>query len=292
MNDIATAARRTQTAARPWVVRLARLGYAAKGVVYLLVGWLALRAAFGNGQTTGSEGALVYLRDQPFGKLLLLVLAFGLLGYAIWRAVQAIADPEGKGNDPKGLAARGYMAASAVAHGALFLAALRLASGGGSGGDATKTWTARLMAQPAGRWLVAAVGVAVIAGACQQLWTAFGERYRRHVRLDLLDPTVARWVGPVARLGLVSRAVVFFVVGGFLFAAALHSRPDEARGLGEALGTLAQQPAGTALLLAVALGLVAYGLYELVKARYRVIALPTSAAWGYGPTGDQVTRAR
>ena len=268
----------TTEAARPWIVRLARSGYAAKGVVYLLVGWIALRAALGGGRAEGSEGALEFLLDKPFGKALLLLVAIGLLGYAVWRVVQAVADPEHKGTDAKGLAARGYMLASAILHGGLFVAALRLALGGaGGGGDATESWAARLMAQPAGRWLLAAVGVAVLVGALQQLRLAFGDGYREHVRVDLLEPEIRRWFSPLARLGLVSRTVVFTIVGGFLVAAAIHARPDEAKGVGEALGTLERQPAGTPLLLLVALGLAAYGVYELVKARYRVIALPSSS---------------
>lgn len=262
--------------ARPWVVRLARLGYAAKGVVYLLVGGIAVRAALGRGSTTDSQGAMAFVRDQPFGKAVLALVALGLAGYALWRLVQGLLDPEGQGNDPKGLATRAFMLASAAIHGALLVAALRLLTGGGGGGDGTESLIARLMAQPLGRWLVAAVGVAVIAAGVQQLWTAFGERYRRRVRLDLLDPEVARWVGPVARLGLTSRAVVFFLIGGFFVVAAWRANAEEAQDVGEALSTLQRQPAGSALLLAVALGLAAYGLFELVKARYREIALPRS----------------
>ena len=131
------AVQKTKAAARPWVVRLARLGYAAKGVVYLLVGWIAARAATGNGETTGTHGALEFLLAKPFGKVMLVLVAVGLAGYAVWRAVQAIADPEGKGNDPKGLAVRGYMLASAFIHGAMFVAALRLLQGDPRGAEQT-----------------------------------------------------------------------------------------------------------------------------------------------------------
>lgn len=264
-------------AARPWIERMARIGYASKGVVYLLVGYIAARAAFGNGDTEGSTGALAFLVDKPFGKLVLVLLAVGLAGYSLWRLVQALADPEGKGTDAKGLAVRAYMFASAVIHGAMVMAAVRLITGDPAGGeDGAQGMTARVMAQPAGRWLVGLVGLLVIAAACQQAWQATGERYRKRVRLDRLTPEVARWVGPVARLGLVSRGIAFLLVGGFLVVAAVRANPAEAKGLGDALATLQQQPAGTLLLLVVALGLAAYGVYELVKARYRVIALPAA----------------
>jgi hypothetical protein len=282
----------TITAARPWVVRLARLGYAAKGVVYLLVGWLAAQAALGNGEATGSEGALAFLLAKPFGRTLLSLVALGLAGYALWRAVQAVADPERKGSDAKGLAVRGYMLASAFIHVGLLAIAIRLLTGDPSGGESdARGATARLMSQPAGRWLVALLGLAIVVAACQQIWLAFGNRYRKRVRVDLLEPQIARWVGPVARLGLVSRGVVFLIVGGFLVAAAVHARPQEAKGLGDALETLQRQPAGTALLLVVAIGLAAYGMFEMVKARYRVIALPGGAARGHTTTPRETSAA-
>jgi hypothetical protein len=268
-NSVAGAAQ----AAAPWVERLARLGYAAKGTVYLLIGWIAARAALGDGHAEGSHGALASLLAAPFGKALLALVAVGLLGYALWRAVEGIADPERRGTDAKGLAVRGYMLASAVLHAGLCLGAVRLLLGDPGGGqDATRHWTARLMAQPAGRFLVALVGIAVLLAAFQQLGQAIGRGYRRHVRLDLLEPRVARWLGPVARLGLASRGLVFFVVGSFFLVAAWRADPARAKGLGDALATLEAQPGGAALGLAVALGLAAYGAYELVKARYRVIA--------------------
>ena len=277
----AAAIERTTEAARPWIVTLARLGYAAKGIVYLLVGWIALRSALGDGETTGSHGALEFLVAKPFGKVLLALLAVGLLGYAIWRFVQAVTDPEHEGTEPKGLAKRAYMVASGILHTALFVAAIRLVLGDSRGGEeGTSGWAARLMEQPAGRWLLGLVGVAVILAALQQLRLAYGNGYREHVRVDLLEPEVARWFGPLARLGLVSRSVVFTIIGGFLVAAAVHAQPGEAKGVGEALATLQRQPAGTALLLVVGLGLAAYGVYELVKARYRVIAVRDAGRGG------------
>jgi hypothetical protein len=264
-----------RAAARPWVERAARLGYVAKGIVYLLVGGIAARAALGKGETEDSRGALASLLHQPFGKVVLALVALGLFGYALWQALRAILDPERHGTDAKGLGARAYALGSALVHGALGVAAVRLSMGDRAADqDSTGSWTADVMAQPLGRWLVALAGLVVIGVALQQFAHALGRGWQRHIRLDRLDPDVARWLGPVARAGLAARGIVFLIIGGFLVVAALHARPDEAKGVGDALATLARQPLGTALLLVVSLGLCAYGLYELVKARYRVIATP------------------
>lgn len=275
MQEPAWAAPAMRPWGREWVERLARLGYAAKGFVYLLVGWIAANAAWNGGRTAGSEGALAYLLRQPFGSALLVAIAVGLSGYALWRTVQAILDPEGEGSDARALALRGYRLASALLHGALVVVAVRLLTGDGGGGeDGMREGTTRLMAQPAGRWLVALLGALVVVAAVSQVVSAARGGYRKRLRLQQLQPSVARWLDPVARLGLLSRAVVFFVVGGFLLLAARDLRPQAARGVGESLATLQAQPAGDWLLGIVAIGLAAYGCYQLVEARYRTIAPP------------------
>jgi hypothetical protein len=261
-------------ATKPWIERLARLGYAAKGVVYVLVGWLAAGAARGVGELpSGSEEAFTAVLEKPFGRTMLAVIALGLIGYTLWRVVAAVADPERKGSDPKGMAVRAYYLGSAVVHGALAAGAVRLLVGGrarGGGGDEVPTHTATLMAQPFGRWLVALAGAAFLAAAVQQARLALG-RYRRKLRFYRLPDWAQPAVGPVVGFGLMSRGLVFAIVGGFLVAAALHARPDEAKGLAGALGTLLAQPAGAWLLALVAAGLAAYGVFNLLMARYRSI---------------------
>jgi hypothetical protein len=264
-----------RAAARPWVERAARMGYLAKGIVYLLVGGIAASAAFGGDHVEGSRGALGRLVEHPLGKVVLGLVALGLAGYALWQAIRAVLDPEHRGTDGEGIGKRAYAVGSAIIHGGLALAAARLLLGDRSAAeDTTRSSTADLMAQPAGRWLVALAGLIVLGVAIQQFATALGGRWRKHIHIERLDPAVARWLGPVARAGLGARGVVFLIIGGFLVLAALRARPEEAKGVGDALATLATQPFGTALLLIVALGLCAYGLYEVIKARYREIVTP------------------
>lgn len=272
----AGAAQGASREAGPWVERLARLGYAAKGVVYLIIGGIAARAALGSGERVeGSQGALRTILEQPFGKALLALTALGLAGYALWRFVQAALDPEGKGSDGGGLAKRAGYAISGVIHAGLALAAARMVMGGGGGqsggGDSADHWTAVLMRQPAGRWLVAAVGLGILAYGAYALYRAYAVKLDRQLDLSRMSPEARTWAVRAGRAGIAARGVVFLVMGFFLLRAALQFDPSEARGLDGALQALQQASYGPWILALVALGLVGYGVYQLVEARYRRI---------------------
>jgi hypothetical protein len=263
-------------AAAPWLERFARVGYVAKGVVYIVIGILAARAAFGaGGRTTGSRGAMETIVDQPFGRVMLAVIAVGLLGYAIWQLIAAAADTERKGSEPKGLALRAGQAGRALIYASLALSAVRLTMGergGDGGGDAAaEGWTARLMAVPFGRWLVGLVGVGIIGYGFYQLYRAYRAKVRKHLDLSRAGATEAEWIVRLGRFGIGARGIVFGIIGWFLVRAAMEYDPQRASGLGGALATLERQQYGPWLLGIVALGLVAYGLYQLANARYRRI---------------------
>lgn len=254
-----------------WVERLARFGYASKGTVYLLVGLLAVQAAFGTGgKTTGTEGALKTIVQQPFGQFLLALVAFGLVSYAMWRFVEAINDPEGKGNSIKGIATRLTYAINGLAYGGLAWSAVQIIRGISSRGnsDSKQDWIARLLNQPFGQWLVATIGVGVIAFGCYYLLKAITAKFRRKLDLSELSSVGREWVIVVCRFGLAARSIVFFLIGWFVIEAAYMSKASQVGGLNEALDTLAEQPYGPLLLMFVALGLMAYGIYMMVQARY------------------------
>lgn len=264
-----------QAVANPAFERLARLGFAAKGVVYFIVGLLAAQAAFGaGGRTTDTRGALQAIVSQPFGKFLLTILTVGLIGYALWRLAEAIFDPEhsGQANDTKRVIKRLGYAFSAVAYGALAWTAIRLIIGSGGGsGNSTQDWTARLLAQPFGQWLVGLIGVIVISVGISYLYEAYKAKFRRHFKLQEMSANERTWAIRAGRFGIAARGIVFAIIGIFFVQAARHSDASEAKGLGEALAVLAQQPFGPWILGLVALGLIAYGIYSLVEARYRRI---------------------
>jgi uncharacterized protein DUF1206 len=261
----------------PWIVRAARIGYVAKAIVYIVVGVLAARAAFGaGGRTTDSRGALASILEQPFGQVLLVLMALGLFGYAGWRLLAAITDPEGKGTDAKGIGSRLGDAGAAIVHAALGISAVRLVAGSGGGSDdqGAQDWTAKVLSVPLGRWLVGIVAAGVIAYAVYQLYRAYAAKLSKQLDLSSLGADAARWAIRFGRFGLAARGVVFVLIGIFLIRAATQSDASEARGLGGALQELEGQTSIPWLFGAVALGLVAYGLYQLVEARYRRIRAP------------------
>ena len=257
------------------VETLARFGYGARGVVYGLVGGLALLAAIGSGgQTGGSRSALQTLVSQPFGKVWLVLIAIGLFGFCAWRVLEALTDADRRGSDLKGLSIRAVRLIGGLIYAGLALSALNLALGRGSGGSedqAARDWTAWLMSQPFGQWLVGLVGLAIAGGGLAFIVKA----WRGNVTEQLSLPADRRdWIVTLGRMGFAARGVVFVLIGGFLVLAALHASSTEVQGLGGALQSLQQQPYGWILLALTALGLFAFGLFGLVQARYRHIDAP------------------
>lgn len=261
LQDAAATARGAERRAAPWIERLARFGFAAKGVVYILVGLIAARAALGDGDAEDSSGALAALSDEPFGQTLLWLIGLGLLGYVIWRAVSALRNPEG---DRTGT--RIFHGASAVVYGALALECLRLAAGAAAGGDSH--WTATLLAAPFGRVLVAAAGVIVAGYGVHQVRRGWTIDLDKRLSLSTLSPTAARVIVRVARAGLAARGIVFTLLGYMFVRAALDADASEANGVEGVLDSMRDH---SWLLGLVALGLAAYGIYSLVLARYRRI---------------------
>jgi len=255
---------------------MARWGYGARGAVYCLVGGLAVLAAFGSGgQTGGSHSALQSLLSQPAGFIWLMVIALGLFGFAAWRIVEALTDADHRGTSWKALGVRAAHLISGGIYAALAMFALSLALGWArkSGGDdqAARDWTAWLLAQPFGQWLVGLVGLAVAATGFGFLWKS----WRGNVAAYMVLPDGSRnWAIPLGRIGFAARGVVFLMAGGFLVLAALHSRSSDVRGLGGVLQSLQAQPFGWILLAATAAGLFAFGLFGLVQALFRRLDPP------------------
>lgn len=266
----------TAAAAGPGIVLLARAGYAAKGLVFVVIGVLAARLATGHGgAATDQRGALRLIGQGPLGRVALLLIGIGLLGYMAWRLVSAVTDPERKGSDPRHLALRIAQAARGLAYGVLGIQTLRAfvrhASGpAGGGGRQAEHWTARLLALPFGRLLVFGVGLGFIGYAAYQFYRAAStEKVSRHLDLAEAGPGAARWIVRFGQFGIAARAVVFIVVGVFLIRAARRYDAREAGGLQDSLAALARAPHGHLVLGIVAVGLVAYGSFQLATARYR-----------------------
>lgn len=242
-----------------WIERFARLGYVAKGIVYILVGFLALRA-----RSADRGIAIELINSKPFGKLALIIIAVGLVGYASWRVISGINDGELHGHDAKGFAVRAGSVARGFFYGWFAYEIVRLLThhGGRSGSDQTsRHWTARVMNHPFGRWAVAAAGLGILGYGGYQIYRAVSRKVRDH-----LDPKISDALIAVARFGIAARALIFGVIGVSLLRAAILYNANAARGTSGAL----RQFSGS-LLTIVALGLMAYGVYAFINARYRRI---------------------
>lgn len=264
----------TVNGASSWIETLARVGYASRGVLYIIIGSLAFALALGSGGgTTGSRGALQTIANQPLGTAALVVIALGLAGYALWRISQALTNPEHLESDLKGVIRRVGYAIRAVIYGALAVAAIRMAIGDSSGSSSGQedSWTARIMDLPAGRWLVGLAGAIVIAYGIHRLIQAWRADVSKHMRLAEVSRETSRWIIHVSRFGTAARGVVFVIIGWFFVQAAVQYDPSEAGGVAEALDALARESYGPLLLGIVALGLVAFGVHSLLQARYRRI---------------------
>lgn len=260
------------------VVWLGRAGYVARGVLYLTIGVLAGLVAFEQpgGRLADSKGALDELHTQPFGVVALLLLGLGLAGYGVWRSLQAALDPAHEATGRWAVAKRGAWLVGALLHfglAAYALSRLRGESGHEPADLDAKSGTASALAwQPLGPSLVALVGALLVAVGVYELVCAFRAKLDEQLDLSPLSASSRRRVVQLSRFGIAARGLVFCITGFFLFVAAVTSDPQQAKGFGDSLQALREAPFGMALLAAVAFGLVAYGFYQLVEARYRRLA--------------------
>jgi hypothetical protein len=249
---------------------LARAGLVARGVVYGVIGALAVALALGaGGKATNQQGALKTIAEGPLGKVALVALALGLGGYALWRIVRA-AIGHGPEQSDSGLD-RIAALASGIAYGILFVTAVSLLVGSGNAGSSghPDQTTAGVMDWTGGRWLVGAAGVIMLGVAAYQGYKGVSRDFLEDSKTEQMTAEVKRAFTVLGVVGHLSRMVVFGLVGWFLLRAAIDFDPDKAVGLDGALAKLAHASYGPLLLGIVAAGLVAFGCYSLADARYR-----------------------
>jgi hypothetical protein len=247
---------------------LARGGLVARGVVYAIIGVLALKLALGDGgDATNQQGALQKIADAPFGKVLLAIVAVGLIGYAAWRLLRAALGhgPEAH-DDTKD---RISSLASGIAYTALSVTAIMILAGSGGGGGNPDKATGGVLDWPAGRVLVAIGGLVFIGVAIDQAIKGLKRKFLEDSKTEQMGEGTRKAFTGVGIAGHVARAVVFTLIGWFLIRAAIDYNPDEAVGLDGALAKLGQSTFGPAVLGLVAAGLVAFAVYSIFDARYR-----------------------
>lgn len=245
----------------------ARAGVVARGLLWLVVGLLAANVALGGESKADKNGALAALRDQPFGKALLVVLAAAFAAHALFRLLEGTVGRRDEEDDRKRLLKRAWSLCRVGVYGFFAYSTVRfLVSSGGSSEDAKKP-TARVMELPAGRWLVAAVGAGIVIGGL--VMAVRGLRQDFTDKLDMPSGRMRRVVEVAGTAGLAGRGLVYALVGSFLVQAAATFDPDKAKGLDASLKALAGQPFGTFLLLLAVVALLAFALWSFLEARYR-----------------------
>jgi hypothetical protein len=257
---------------------LARTGFLVKGVLYAVIGVLALQVALREGgRVTGTRGALTLVLGQPFGRLLLLVAAIGLVGYAAWRIVQGIVDTDRHGTGLKGVWMRAGYVVRGLLHLGLSVQAFRLyrGLGGGASDTAQRAITAELFQWPFGDWAVVLVGFGLIGFAIQQVWSAYAGKLEPGFDVSQLRQDAGEWAVSASRFGIGARAIVFMVLGWSAVVGGFSRDASEIESTAGSLRTLASQPGalGRWLLGLVAVGFMAYGCYQMVHARYLRIRL-------------------
>ncbi|MFG1623873.1 DUF1206 domain-containing protein [Kribbella sp. NPDC049227] len=236
----------------------ARLGYGASGVLHLLLAYLTARIALGSGggQEASQSGALATLAQEPVGQVLLWVIAVGFTLLALWQLTELITRHEASD--------KAKAAGKLVLYSALAWMSFTFASGGStSSNKQTKEFTASLMEAPGGRVLVGLVGVAVIGIAAYHVHKGWRERF-----LADLQEHPGRWVVLIAKVGYIGKGIALAAVGVLFITAAIQQRAGKATGLDGGLRSMRDLPAGTVILLGIALGLAAYGVYSFARARY------------------------
>ena len=265
---------------------LARSGYLARGVVFLLIGGLSALAAFGTGERVADgKDALRSLLGHPFGRFLLVSIAVGLLCFAAWRASQFILDADHQGNDLAALTHRAVQGAAGIFYVGFAGTAASIALGWDEGGNSdqlARGWTAWLLTKPYGQWSIGAMGVCFVASAAAIAVKGFRAQFSRRLELDKEKRDI---VAALGSFGFIARAVVYAMIGCFLLFAALHSHSSEAKGFGGALRFIQQQRYGSILLGITALGLLAFGIYSITEGMYRRVEAPAKSIPGCDPAG-------
>jgi hypothetical protein len=250
---------------------LSRAGFIARGLVYAIIGVLAFDLATGHGgKITNQQGALRTVEHQPFGHLLLALLAVGLGGYALWRLFRA-ALGHGPEDADSGLERLGALG-SGLVYAGICAIAVELLTGSGSGGSGNAKHTASgVFSWPAGRWIVLVAGLVMLGVAGYQFMRGVSRRFLDDDKTEKMGHAMKTWITWAGTVGHVARAVIFALVGAFLVRAAIDYKANEAIGLDGALAKLYDRPYGPWLLGAVAAGLVSFGIFSISEARYRRI---------------------
>jgi amino acid transporter len=270
-----TTARASTTARRasdsPAARALARAGLAARGVLYILIGWVAILVAFGqsSGSQANQQGALQLLARQPYGLVSLWLLGIGFAGYALWRLSEAAFGVTGEGN---GAGPRLKSLARGVVYAFFAYLTFQIISGTASNqSKKQQDMTAKVMHHTGGQLLVGIVGAVIVIVGVALVLEGLRRKFLKHLQTSQMSRQTRRIVERLGVIGTAARGVVFALAGVLVIDAAVTYKPAKAGGIDKALLTLREQPFGQVLLILAALGLIIFGIYGLCEARWRKV---------------------
>ncbi|WP_433549342.1 DUF1206 domain-containing protein [Streptomyces sp. CA-294286] len=251
----------------------ARAGFAARGVIHLLIGVLAMQIAVGGGDKSADQGgALAEIAEKPFGKVLLWALGIGLIAMALWQLTEALfgsVGPDGHKPRKRLLAGALFVFYGFVSYSVLAFAVGSKSSGGNSSDKESQDVTAKAMELPAGRWLVGVVALVIVGAGVWIAIQAARRKYHKEMKMGAMSRRTRQLVDVTGVGGGVARGLVFAVAGGFALAAAVTYDPDKAKGMDDTIRSFRETPVGPWLLVALAVGLILFGVFSFAMARWR-----------------------
>ena len=255
-----------------WVEPMGRVGYAAKGIVYAVLGVLAFRmTAPGSQDAPSSREAIREIASQPFGAVLMVAMAVGLFSYAAWRFGQAIKDTEGAGTGGKGCVKRTGYAISGLVYAALgaFAVSILMGSDNGSGGSSRDQATSTMLSSTGGRIALGIVAAIVIGVALHFFYKAYHAKFMSKYRLRRMSDKVRTVALHAGRMGISTRGIAFLIIGGFLMTSVVGGGNGNVNSMSDAMNIIAGAPWGKFLIGTAAFGLVAYAVHMFLMAMYR-----------------------
>ncbi|MFI5937197.1 DUF1206 domain-containing protein [Actinoplanes sp. NPDC051494] len=252
---------------------LARGGFVAYGVIHLIFAWIALQLAFGSGSGGNNDqsGAFQELAQQPLGKTLVIITIVGMIGLAIWQALEAAIGESGEQNKTA-LAERFISGCRTVMYLYFAFLGIKVLSGANaSSGDSSQQGASTLMDNSGGRFLVGFIGVVVVGVGIGLAIYGFKKKFEKHLNTQQMDAKVRKTVERLGRAGYMAKGIAYAIAGVLVVVAAVNYDPEKARGLDSALKTVATAPYGPWMLGLIALGIAAFGVYCFFQARYRKV---------------------
>ncbi len=255
-----------------WVETMGRAGHFAKAAVYFIIGLLAFKLAIGSGgESAGARDAIREIGQQPFGQVLLGLVAIGLIGYTAWRWVQAAKDTEGAGHDAKGIIKRAGYVISGLSYFSLGCFAGSLALGWGSGSsDSSSSAASTLLDSTWGRVILGIAGTITIGVACYFVYKAYQAKFVEKYNFTAMSETSRNVALYTGRIGLSTRGIAFAIIGGFLLTSAIQGTNDgEIAGMSDALAAIASQAYGKILIGVTGFGLMCYAVHTAMLGWFR-----------------------